>query len=146
MAKSPESISAQCTPCIVFVKPDRANLTSQGIPPLWWMYEAKLPYKRIAPDATCGEKHRKVLTMVKRLAGLFLLFLLTLSVATGAVAQQRQADPAVVAACTGDAQRLCGKVEPGGGRIAQCLRSHWAQVSPGCSEAVRASRQHSPAR
>ena len=90
-------------------------------------------------------RSQQVLTMVKRLAGLFLLFLLTLSVATGAVAQQqRQADPAVVSACTGDAQRLCGNVQPGGGRIAQCLRSHWGQVSPGCSEAVRASRQHSP--
>jgi hypothetical protein len=85
------------------------------------------------------------MTMVKRVAGLFLLSLLALSAATGAVAQGPP-DPAVVAACTGDAQRLCRGVQPGEGRIGQCLKAHAMELSSGCVAAVQASRQHAPPR
>ena len=85
--------------------------------------------------------------MVKRAAGLLLFSLFSLSAVTGAVAQA-PADPAVVAACTGDAQRLCRGVQPGEGRIAQCLRARATELSPGCIQAVQASRQgaHPPPR
>jgi hypothetical protein len=49
-------------------------------------------------------------------------------------------DPAVMAACRGDAQRLCPGVKPGEGRIGQCMRQRMQEVSPQCLEAVRASR------
>ena len=83
--------------------------------------------------------------MVKRIAGLFVLSLLTLSAATGAVAQGPP-DPAVVAACTGDAKRLCRGVQPGEGRIAQCLKAHAMELSTGCVSAVQVSRQHAAPR
>jgi hypothetical protein len=86
-------------------------------------------------------------TMVKRVAGLLLFSLFAFSAVSGAVAQAPP-DPAVVAACTGDAQRLCRGIQPGEGRIAQCLRARVAELSPGCIQAVQASRQaaHPPPR
>ena len=43
-----------------------------------------------------------------------------------------------LAAATSDA--LCAGVQPGGGRIRQCMRARIREASPGCIEAVRASR------
>ena len=82
--------------------------------------------------------------MVKRVAGLFLLSSIALfAAATGAVAQ-RQPNPAVVAACSGDAQQLCHNVQRGGGRIAQCLKEHAMELSAGCKGALRAAREQQP--
>ena len=50
-------------------------------------------------------------------------------------------NPAVQAACHGDVQRFCTGVQPGGGRIGQCLKAHARELSPGCVDAVRASRR-----
>jgi hypothetical protein len=36
--------------------------------------------------------------------------------------------------CAGDIARFCGNIEPGMGRIADCLRQNEAQLSPGCRE------------
>jgi hypothetical protein len=44
------------------------------------------------------------------------------------------------AACKQDVQTLCTGVQPGGGQILACLKSHAEQVSPGCKAAVRAAR------
>lgn len=41
-------------------------------------------------------------------------------------------------ACKGDVESLCKDVQPGGGRIAACLREHKDQVSDGCKEAIKA--------
>jgi Golgi apparatus protein 1 len=40
-------------------------------------------------------------------------------------------------ACRGDIDRLCGKTEPGQGRIAACLAAQAASVSPSCTAAVQ---------
>ena len=74
-----------------------------------------------------------------------LLLLFPAMVAIGASAamaqgQAQRANPAVQQACRGDVQRLCSGVQPGGGRIAKCLREHVQQVSPQCLEAAKASK------
>jgi len=43
-------------------------------------------------------------------------------------------------ACRADVEQLCSGIEPGGGRIAQCLREHQDRVSNGCKEAISAAR------
>jgi hypothetical protein len=40
-------------------------------------------------------------------------------------------------ACAEDAQRFCADVQPGGGRIMQCLRQHAAELSSGCKDAMQ---------
>jgi sugar (pentulose or hexulose) kinase len=47
----------------------------------------------------------------------------------------------IQAACAADRERLCGGVEPGGGRIAQCFRRNAARLSTGCREAILAARR-----
>jgi Cysteine rich repeat len=39
-------------------------------------------------------------------------------------------------ACGGDARALCGSVEPGGGRIMQCLATQAASLSPDCKDVL----------
>lgn len=39
-------------------------------------------------------------------------------------------------ACKGDVQRFCPQVQPGGGRIVQCLRGHEAELSAACKDAL----------
>ena len=38
--------------------------------------------------------------------------------------------------CKPDIERLCANVEPGGGRIKECLKKHKEQVSVGCAQAL----------
>jgi hypothetical protein len=49
-------------------------------------------------------------------------------------AQQAVADARV--ACETDIQKLCPRVQPGGGRIYACLKQHKDRVSPACKQAV----------
>lgn len=37
-------------------------------------------------------------------------------------------------ACRGDIKRFCAGIKPGQGRIAACLKSHRAELSPACRE------------
>jgi cysteine rich repeat protein len=39
-------------------------------------------------------------------------------------------------ACGGDVRSLCGSVQPGGGRIVQCLATRAASLSPACKEVL----------
>jgi hypothetical protein len=46
-----------------------------------------------------------------------------------------------VAAGKQDVHTLCPDVQPGGGRILACLKSHAEQVSPDCKAAIKAARE-----
>jgi hypothetical protein len=65
-------------------------------------------------------------------------YLRTLVIAVGvtlptlAFAQQS----AVRGACMSDIKTLCGSVQPGGGRIRDCIREHREQLSSGCKMAL----------
>jgi hypothetical protein len=52
--------------------------------------------------------------------------------------------PRPLLACRGERQQFCGMVQPGGGRLVQCLRSHEPSLSPGCREALMALRAARP--
>ena len=43
-------------------------------------------------------------------------------------------------ACTGDMEKFCKDVQPGGGRILKCLREHAQELSPACSHAIDKSK------
>lgn len=50
---------------------------------------------------------------------------------------QRQEMAALRSACKADIERLCPDVEPGQGRIKDCLMSHKEAMSAGCIDALR---------
>jgi len=39
-------------------------------------------------------------------------------------------------ACKADAEKFCQGIQPGGGKIMACLRSHQAELSPGCQASL----------
>jgi hypothetical protein len=39
-------------------------------------------------------------------------------------------------ACGADVRSICGGVQPGGGRIVQCLATNAAQLSPACKDVL----------
>ena len=48
-------------------------------------------------------------------------------------------------ACKADVEKLCSGMQPGGGRIAGCLKQNEAQVSAACKEALAKTRGKAPA-
>jgi hypothetical protein len=44
-------------------------------------------------------------------------------------------------ACKSDVQKLCKGVQPGGGRIAACLKQHESEVSPECKKQVAEAKE-----
>jgi Cysteine rich repeat len=39
--------------------------------------------------------------------------------------------------CMSDLKRLCKGIEPGGGRLIQCLKGHKKEMSVGCAQALQ---------
>lgn len=48
----------------------------------------------------------------------------------------RRQGPMFAQACKGDVQKFCTDVQPGGGRVINCLKEHAAELSPGCKAAT----------
>jgi hypothetical protein len=47
------------------------------------------------------------------------------------------ADPSPMrGACAGDVKALCGSIQPGGGRIRDCMKDHRAELSSNCKIAI----------
>ena len=60
----------------------------------------------------------------------------------GAAAAAPAAVPAEVrSACEADVAKLCAGIQPGGGRIMQCLAQHKTEVSDNCKQAIMKARQ-----
>jgi Cysteine rich repeat len=53
------------------------------------------------------------------------------------IAKMRERVKVVTAACQTDMQQLCKGVEPGGGRIAHCLKENDSKLSQGCRSAIQ---------
>ena len=57
------------------------------------------------------------------------------------------AEPAALpGACKSDLQTLCAGVQPGGGRIRECMKEHRAQLSSGCKIAIADRMLERPSR
>jgi len=54
--------------------------------------------------------------------------------------QQSPQAAAIRAACGQDFRRLCAGVQPGGGRVVQCLMAHRAELSPACAADLGGAR------
>lgn len=69
------------------------------------------------------------------------VLLLLVSAAMPAFAQQpAQLDKELAALreyCKADIERLCSNVEPGGGKIKQCLMAQKEKMSVGCAQALQ---------
>jgi hypothetical protein len=44
-------------------------------------------------------------------------------------------------ACRADVQKLCKDIQPGGGRVATCLKQHESELSPGCQQRMAEARE-----
>jgi hypothetical protein len=44
-------------------------------------------------------------------------------------------------ACADDIAKFCKEVQPGGGRVAKCLKDHEKELSPSCKETVAAAQK-----
>jgi hypothetical protein len=44
-------------------------------------------------------------------------------------------------ACRADVEKLCKGIQPGGGRIAMCMKQHESELSPGCREAIAGAKK-----
>ncbi|HVN35382.1 MAG TPA: cysteine rich repeat-containing protein [Casimicrobiaceae bacterium] len=62
--------------------------------------------------------------------------------ATAALAADQPSSSGPRTACKADVEKFCHGVQPGGGRIAACLKQNEAQVSTGCKNAVAKARQN----
>jgi hypothetical protein len=57
-----------------------------------------------------------------------------------ASAQSSPSSSPVLTACAADIKALCPGLEPGGGRIRQCMKEKPEQLSDGCKNAIAAAR------
>jgi hypothetical protein len=71
---------------------------------------------------------------------------LSLAVAAGvfvpmvALAEPVNVNSSVQSACMSDVKALCGSIQPGGGRIRDCMKQHSSQLSASCKAAAMAGR------
>ena len=75
---------------------------------------------------------------MKRILGAYLLVIAGLFIVSVAQADDDKEKPG---ACRADVQKLCKGIQPGGGRIAACLKQHESEVSPGCKERIAEARE-----
>ena len=76
-------------------------------------------------------------SIMKRILGAYLLVIGGLSMVSAAQAEEKEGS----GACRADVQKLCKGVQPGGGRIAACLKQHESEISPGCRERIAEARE-----
>jgi hypothetical protein len=74
--------------------------------------------------------------MLYRVTVLSLLALIALPVLAEEPNLQREIE-ALRTYCKPDIERLCPAVEPGGGRIKECLKQHEKEMSVGCAQALQ---------
>jgi Cysteine rich repeat len=71
--------------------------------------------------------------------------LVSLTLVMSAFAQPSKMDSEMAALrtyCKADVERLCPKVEPGGGRIKACLMEHKNEISVGCAKALQGLKKN----
>jgi hypothetical protein len=78
------------------------------------------------------------------MAGLALIGAARIVVADNAPAAPVAVPAEVRSACEADVAKLCAGVQPGGGRIMQCLAQHKTEVSDNCKQAIMKARQNKP--
>jgi hypothetical protein len=76
------------------------------------------------------------------MAGLALIGAARIVVADNAPAAPAAVPAEVRSACEADVAKLCAGVQPGGGRIMQCLGQHKTEVSDNCKQAIMKARQN----
>jgi hypothetical protein len=62
---------------------------------------------------------------------------MTIAMLAGGLAADAHAQGKGNGPCAADAKKFCGNVQPGGGRIAKCMKSHEAELSPACQSEVK---------
>jgi Cysteine rich repeat len=71
-----------------------------------------------------------------------------LTIFSVAQAQERpppaQGGSTVREACQADVQKFCPGVQPGGGRIRECIAAHKDELSPACRDALQSARARRP--
>jgi hypothetical protein len=68
----------------------------------------------------------------------FALCLLSMSVSTGAMAQQRSGTPEEQKACTRDVERFCRTVmDQGDFTVLACLKEHREKISKSCDQVLK---------
>ena len=71
---------------------------------------------------------------------ILLAAVLAFSSAIALAADQPQGNGPRVA-CKADVEKLCSGIQPGGGRVAGCLKQNEAQVSAACKDALAKARE-----
>jgi len=68
---------------------------------------------------------------------LFAVTAIATSIAHAQVSPQMRSEAmSLMQVCRGDYDRLCGGVQPGGGRVLACLQNHAGQLSAACGQAM----------
>ena len=62
------------------------------------------------------------------------------ALSTGAFAQGAKAQKGE-GPCAQDAKKFCAGMQPGGGRIARCMKQHEAELSPACQDQMKKAEQ-----